>query len=124
MHTYNYQCKVGHKHVTQRGAKNCHHCKGKALWALADYNRYQTTRYTIPENIHPWIKFLFVEAKKQRCSFESLAKRSGVTVGTIRNWRDRALPNIANYEACLNSLGYKIKFVPIHTLIAPYKKGL
>ena len=113
---YNYQCKAGHKHQTQRRAKTCHHCRFRKSWEDAKYPRFQTTRYKVPENIHPWVRFLLIEAKEQRCTLKSLADRSGVMVGTIRNWRDRAMPNLANFEACLNSLGYEIQFIPIREL--------
>lgn len=76
-------------------------------------------RYFIKENFHPnanpIVVSLYDIANQQQVSFGELERRSGVGRITISAWGHRTAirrePNLYNFEAVLNSLGYKLVLV-------------
>lgn len=76
--------------------------------------RSRYTRVTIPEKAHPLVKHLFLEMRNQRLGVMDMADRSGVSAGSLVNWRTRMTPKgIPSLEACFNVLGYTLKPVRI-----------
>lgn len=65
-------------------------------------------RLSIPTNTHPLVKLLFIEMNAQQIGLLDMAERSGVSKNTIVCWKRRAIPNLANIDACFNVLGMKI----------------
>ena len=123
MREYLHQCPKGHKHIYKKAAQNCCHCRQKKLWAEGgSYPRFSPSKYTMPEHVHPLVRFMFKEAFRQRCVYTELAKKSGVNVMSIRGWKARVQPSLVNLEACLNSLGYDLVAIKRVTLIAPKEK--
>jgi hypothetical protein len=43
--------------------------------------------------------------KKQRIGVLDMAARSGVNKNTLKDWRTRTTPRVADLEACFNVLG-------------------
>mgnify|MGYP001080586753 CR=1 FL=1 len=64
---------------------------------------------TIPQGCHPLVRELFEEMHAQRCGARDMADRSGVNVNTLKDWRTRTQPRIADLEACFNVLGYTLR---------------
>lgn len=74
-------------------------------------NRTRTLRYhprKIPEHGHPLVRFIFEQMNKQQVTYREVEQRSGVAVPTMKQWQDRANPNLLNIEAVLNVLGYTL----------------
>lgn len=76
-------------------------------------------RYFIKENFHPNARPIVVRlyniANDEQVSFEELERRSGVGRITISTWGHRTAirrePNLYNFEAVLNALGYELMIV-------------
>jgi hypothetical protein len=68
---------------------------------------------TVPAEAHPLCRFVFAEAKRQRCRYEDFEFETGVLKGTVKEWRKRGkLPRITNLAAALTYLGWEIQAVP------------
>lgn len=67
----------------------------------------------IVANVHPHVRFLFVEMAAQRCYNKEMSVKSGIASYTFWDWRNRTEPKISDLEACLNVLGYTLKVVPL-----------
>ena len=63
---------------------------------------------TIPERCHPLVKELFLEMRKQRLGVVDMADKTGINKNTLKDWRTRTMPRIADLEACFNVLGYTL----------------
>ena len=51
----------------------------------------------------------FYELRKhEQISYEDLAKRSGVAMGTMWSWRTRFNPLVPVFTAVLNAMGYEL----------------
>lgn len=46
--------------------------------------------------------------RAQQCSLLDMADRSGVNKNTLRRWRDKSTPRVADLEACFNVLGMRL----------------
>ena len=57
---------------------------------------------------HPIVAAIFKEMNYQRCTYNMLAKRSGVAASTIVKMRSHGPGLFFNVEACANSLGLNI----------------
>ena len=68
-------------------------------------------KVSIPERCHPLVRILFDEMQKQRLGVVDMAKKSGVNKNTLKDWRIRTTPRIADLEACFNVLG--LKLIPV-----------
>lgn len=71
-------------------------------------------RVKLPTNAHPVVHTLFTEMNGQMTTMAEVAERSGVNAHTIRGWRGRWVPTVANLDACLNVLGLRLAVVPIN----------
>lgn len=71
--------------------------------------RYWTwQRMTVPPHAHPLVRRLYQEIIRQQVPVAILAKKSGVSRQTIREWRTRLRPKLDDLEACFNVLGYEL----------------
>lgn len=69
-------------------------------------------RTTIPARAHPLVKEMYALMIKQRASAEDVCDRAGLGKKTIPNWRHTNFgPQLGNFEAALNALGYELKIV-------------
>ncbi len=69
-------------------------------------------RLRIPDSGSPLIRRMMQIVKEQQAALIDISKRSGISYATIRSWpSQRRVPNILNFEAVINSLGYEIKIV-------------
>ena len=57
---------------------------------------------------HPLVQRFIELMNYEQITPLDVAERSGVNEHTIRNWRNRANPQIQNFDACLNVLGYEL----------------
>ncbi len=64
------------------------------------------------ECVHPICSAIYREMKNQGCTYEMLAKRSGVSVSAIQALRKNGPGYFANVEAVANVLGFKILAMP------------
>ena len=71
--------------------------------------RERYTRVSIPERCHPLVRRLFIEMQKQRIGVLDMAERSGVNKNTLKDWRTRTIPRVADLEACFNVLGLSLQ---------------
>lgn len=63
----------------------------------------------IYEHVHPIVRFIFEEARRQNLSIQHLADKAGMDRVTILKWKDTHSPSLSNAEAALNALGHTIK---------------
>ncbi len=70
--------------------------------------RQRYTPVKVPDHAHPLVKRLFELMQHERIGVLDMAARAGVNGNTLRDWRNRTLPNVANLDACLNVLGYRL----------------
>lgn len=70
--------------------------------------RWRVPTVTIPDRAHPLVKKLFKEMQKQQIGVLDMAERSGVNKNTLKDWRTRSTPRIADLEACFNVLGKEL----------------
>lgn len=75
------------------------------------------TKLSIPEQAVPHVRFMFAEMGRQRVTYEDLEWKSGILKNTLKAWRHKNQPNLANIEACLNALGYALVPVPAESVI-------
>ena len=64
-------------------------------------------------HVHPLVRGLFVEMKKQRASCERIAEPAGVCRTTVVSWRRHHMPQLDALDAALNVLGFELAIVPI-----------
>lgn len=57
---------------------------------------------------HPLVVLFFRAKAEQNVSYEEIARRSGVAVKTMKNWRRHPAPNLSNIEPALSVLGWEI----------------
>lgn len=57
---------------------------------------------------HPLVQRFVELMNYEQITPLDVADRSGVNAHTIRNWRHRAIPQVDNFDACLNVLGYEL----------------
>lgn len=65
-------------------------------------------RVTVPAGAHPAVRRLFAEMARQQCGVLEMAERSGVNKNTLKDWRTRTMPRVADLEACLNVVGLRL----------------
>lgn len=68
----------------------------------------QFRRLSVPARAHPLVRRMFEEMNHQQIGMLDLAERSGVNKNTIRDWKNRSVPNVHNLAACLNVLGLEL----------------
>lgn len=65
-------------------------------------------KVSIPEHCHPLVTNLFLEMRRQCLGVVDMADKSGVNKNTLKDWRTRTMPRIADLEACYNVLGLEL----------------
>lgn len=70
--------------------------------------RTRHNRVSVPERAHPLVKQLFREMDQQQIGVLDMAQRSGVNKNTLKDWRTRTMPRVADLDACFNVLGMKL----------------
>ncbi|MBR0962214.1 hypothetical protein [Bradyrhizobium japonicum] len=64
-------------------------------------------------HVHPLVRGLFLEMKRQRASCERIAAPVGICRSTLINWRRHHMPQLDALDAALNVLGFELAIVPI-----------
>ena len=54
---------------------------------------------------HPIIRRIYTEIKLRNLTLEDVAKRSGVSRGTLWEWRKRAVGRLTDVEAVMGAVG-------------------
>lgn len=74
------------------------------------------------------ISVVYEAFKHMRCSemiVRDISAKSGVTVESMRRWRLGVVsPNIADFEAVLNVLGYELKLSPLDDTESRSQRGV
>lgn len=70
--------------------------------------RFEYRPVSIPEKAHPLVRQLFEEMHRQQCGVLDMAERSGVNKNTLKDWRTRTMPRVADLNACFNVLGLEL----------------
>jgi transcriptional regulator with XRE-family HTH domain len=65
-------------------------------------------RVPMLNHCNPLAQQFFELRKLERVSYEDLAKRSGVAMGTMWSWRTRFNPLVPIFAAALNAMGYEL----------------
>ena len=68
-------------------------------------------RHRVPERGNPLVVQLFEIINHEGCTMQELTARSGVARSTIGNWRLGKDPRLANFEAAIGALGYRLVMV-------------
>ena len=58
---------------------------------------------------HPLVRSLYEHMHKQCVTDADMSERAGVNVNTMKDWRTRTTPRVADLEACFNVLGMTLK---------------
>jgi len=62
--------------------------------------------------LHPAVKFLFEEIKRQDLYVNGVADAAGITPTCMYSWREgRRQPTIANLDQALQAIGYKLTII-------------
>lgn len=64
--------------------------------------------HRIPTNVHPIVRRLFELMHEEQLGVLDMSERSGINRNTIKDWKARSIPNVLNFDACLNTLGYEL----------------
>lgn len=62
----------------------------------------------VPENLHPVVKFFFLEVRRRTIPIDQLAITSGLSRQQIYTMWDGTMPKLSLIERGLNRLGYKL----------------
>lgn len=74
-------------------------------------NRFGTRwrgKIPIPPHAHPLVRQFIEIANDQQTTMCEIAERVGIRDRTVSNWRYRAVPQLALFEAALNVLDYEL----------------
>lgn len=69
------------------------------------------TSASIPQHAHPLVRQFYDLARRHKKPIRTIGRRAGVDDSTIGGWRERHGPTVANLEAALNVLGYRLCIV-------------
>lgn len=69
-------------------------------------------RAKLPEHAHPLVRQFFGLLNVALINRGHVAAKAGLSTHTICAWR-RAAPQLPNFEAALNVLGYRLAIVPL-----------
>lgn len=69
-------------------------------------------KFVVPGH-HPLVHFMDDQLVIQRVTATEAAKRAGIGQCVVSQWRRGVTPSIANFDAVLNVLGYKLAVVPL-----------
>lgn len=70
--------------------------------------RQRYARVDVPDHAHPLVRQLFEIMQRERLGVLDMADKSGVNKNTLKDWRTRSVPTVANLDACLHVLGYRL----------------
>lgn len=62
----------------------------------------------VPTNAHPMVRVLFMEMNAQMTTMHEVAERAGLDYATIKGWRYRYVPTVANLDAAFGALGLRL----------------
>lgn len=74
---------------------------------------------TIPENVSAPVRLVFAEMARLAITYDELEESSGTRRATLKAWRRRTTPGLANIEACLNSMGLSFCVAPLLQIQPP-----
>ena len=60
----------------------------------------------------PLVKELLNLCDEQEIAINKVAEKSGVSFQTILRWQNANIPNLYNFRAVLQSIGYDLKIIP------------
>ncbi len=69
-------------------------------------------RVSIPLHTGPHVRLVFAEIARQAYTYDEIEERSGVLRATMKAWRHRNTPGLANPEAVLGVLGWDLVPIP------------
>jgi transcriptional regulator with XRE-family HTH domain len=69
---------------------------------------YRKPKVPRAQHAHPVVRYLFKEMEHQRVGITDLAERAGLNPATVSDWSTRKQPRIADLDAALGVLGYKL----------------
>lgn len=67
----------------------------------------------VPEHAPALVRALIERANEQKTTLKEIAERSGLQYKTISEWRYRRAPNLPNFVAALNAIGFDLAVVPL-----------
>ena len=67
----------------------------------------------VPENASPLVRELFELLNRHKITIASVARKSGVQVSTISDWRARRSPTVVNLQAVFNAAGHELVVRPL-----------
>jgi hypothetical protein len=70
--------------------------------------RERFSKIRVPDGAHPLVREMFEHANAEQLPLADLAERSGVNRNTLKDWRTRSVPNVANLQAVGNVLGWEL----------------
>jgi lambda repressor-like predicted transcriptional regulator len=79
---------------------------------FGDITKEQHRNECVPRptpRLHPFVSVIFSAMSHQRISYQDVARRSGVSAYTLRNWHRGQLPELANLIAVYEVLSVKAK---------------
>ena len=62
----------------------------------------------IPPHVHPLVRALVEKLNQQQTTILEVALKSGLHPQTVSGWRYHATPNIRDFQAAANALGYEL----------------
>lgn len=68
-------------------------------------------RLPIPTHAHPLVRRLYAELNKQQTTMKEVEDRAGLRLGAIGEWGRRHTPRVADLDAALNVIGYRVQVV-------------
>lgn len=66
---------------------------------------------SIPDRCSPLVRRLFEIMGENWVGVSDIAERTGLGKRTIQKWRTTHVPDLMNFEAALNALGYGLRIV-------------
>lgn len=73
-------------------------------------------RLKIPQRTHPLVAQLFEIIRDHPTeTMASTTRKAGLGTGAIGNWAKYHNPQVPNFDAALQVLGYKLAIVPVDT---------
>lgn len=75
-------------------------------------------RLMVHEHAHPLVRRFFNLLNRHMTTMQEVAQRTSINPCTISGWRFKANPSLANFEAALNAIGYRLQIVEIDSVTA------
>ena len=83
------------------------------------------SKITVPQRVHPIIRLIFSEMKRQAMTYAEISWRSGLQVCTLKSWRGASTPSLVSAEAALGALGWRlVPCPPLEQLPADVRERL